>query len=230
MFASFCVDDGKVYRDLVFWYTIPCMSTSHTLAADLRALIASGELPDGARLVERTLAERFAVSRIPLREAIQQLAAEGLLELQPNRGAVVRTLDAADIGEIYRLRMLLEGDAIHAAVPRMAAETLARAALVHRLLGAADSSDKQGELNREFHALLYAPCGNRRQLQAIRELRGQVERYERLQARLMADTPAFQHQHEAILHACQAGDAARARALTVDHLAAAQHLILQAIA
>ncbi|MRW93003.1 FCD domain-containing protein [Duganella sp. FT80W] len=214
---------------MVFWYTISTMSTSLNLAAELRALIASGALPDGARLVERELAERFAVSRIPLREAIQKLAAEGLLEQHPNRGAAVRTLSVTDIEEIYSLRMLLEGDAIHRAVQRMDAETLARVELVHRLLGEAASADKQGELNREFHALLYAPCGNQRQLQAIRELRGQVERYERLQARLMADTPAFQHEHEAILHACQARDAERARALTVQHLASAQRIILKAI-
>lgn len=205
------------------------MSTSQHLAAELRGLIASGALPDGARLVERELAERFAVSRIPLREAIHKLAAEGLVELHANRGAAVRTLSVDDIEEIYHLRMLLEGDAVHRAVPRMDAETLARVALVHRLLGEAASADKQGELNREFHALLYTPCGNQRQLQAIRELRGQVERYERLQARLMADTPAFQHEHEAILHACQTGDAGRARALTVEHLATAKRIILKVI-
>lgn len=205
------------------------MSTSETIAASLRGLIASGELPDGARLVERDLAERFAVSRIPLREAIQKLAAEGLVEQYRNRGAVVRTLSAADIAEIYDLRMLLEGDAIHRAVQGMDAETLARAALVHRLLGEAATRDKQGELNREFHALLYAPCGNERQLKAIRELRAQVERYERLQATLLADTPAFQHEHDDILQACVAGDAARARAMTVAHLASARSIVLTVI-
>jgi DNA-binding GntR family transcriptional regulator len=205
------------------------MSTSDTIAASLRGLIAGGELPDGARLVERDLAERFAVSRIPLREAIQKLAAEGLVELHKNRGAAVRTLGEADIGEIYSLRMLLEGDAIQRAVPRMDAETLARAELVHRLLGEAEGTEKQGELNREFHALLYAPCGNERQLKAIRELRAQVERYERLQNTLLADTPAFQHEHAAILLACKERDAERARAMTIEHLASAQNIILKII-
>lgn len=218
-----------MYRDLVFWYTICVMNTSDTIAAALRGLIASGELPDGARLVERELAERFAVSRIPMREAIQKLEAEGLVELFRNRGAIVRALSAADIEEIYSLRMLLEGDAIQRAVERMDAETLARAELVHCLLGEAAGTQKQGELNREFHALLYAPCGNQRQLKAIRELRGQVERYERLQNTLLADTPAFQHEHADILQACQAGDAARARAMTVEHLASARRIVLLAI-
>lgn len=204
------------------------MTTSEHIAAALRGLIASGALPDGARLVERELAQRFAVSRIPLREAIQRLAAEGLVELFKNRGAVVRTLSDDDIDEIYDLRSLLEGDAIHRAVQRMDAETLARAELVHRLLGEAASRDKQGELNREFHALLYAPCGNERQLKAIRELRAQVERYERLQATLLADTPAFQHEHADILQACIARDADRARAMIIAHLRSARHLVKMA--
>ncbi|SDH34982.1 MULTISPECIES: GntR family transcriptional regulator [unclassified Duganella] len=205
------------------------MSTSEHLAASLRGLIASGALPDGARLIERDLAERFAVSRIPLREAIQKLAAEGLVEQHKNRGAVVRTLTAADIDEIYALRMLLEGDAIRHAVQRLDAETLARAELVHRLLGEAATREKQGELNREFHALLYASCGNERQLKAIRELRAQVERYERLQSTLLADTPAFQHEHADILQACIAGDADRAYATTIEHLASAKAIVLSAI-
>lgn len=204
------------------------MSTSEHIVSALRGLIVSGELPDGARLVERELAARFAVSRIPLREAIHKLAAEGLVELYQNRGAVVRTLTAADIDEIYDLRMLLEGDAIHRAVQQMDAETLARAELVHRLLGEAGTREKQGELNREFHALLYARCGNERQLKAIHELRAQVERYERLQATLLADTPAFQHEHADILQACAAGDADRARAMTIAHLASARQLVKKA--
>lgn len=200
-------------------------STADTLASSLRAAIAAGELRDGTRLIERDLAERFSVSRIPLREALKKLEAEGLVEIHPNRGAVVRTLLPADIEEIYGLRTLLEGDAIYRAIKRMDEETLVRAELVHRLLGKAKTPDKQGELNREFHELLYAPCGNARQLKAIRELRGQVERYERLQISLLADTPAFQNEHAAILKACRLRDARGARALTATHLASAKRIV-----
>jgi DNA-binding GntR family transcriptional regulator len=204
-------------------------STAEAIAVSLRKMIATGELADGARLVERELAERYAVSRIPMREAIQRLAAEGLVDLYKNRGATVRTLTLGDIEEIYSLRTLLEGDAIQRAVERMDPETLARAELVHRLLGEAGTAEKQGELNREFHALLYARCGNVRQLKAIRDLRSQVERYERLQTTLLADTPAFQQEHAEILRACQAGDALHARAMTVEHLASAKRIVLAAL-
>ncbi|WP_164133792.1 FCD domain-containing protein, partial [Stenotrophomonas maltophilia] len=73
-----------------------------------------------------------------------------------NRGAVVRMLSASDVQEIYDLRALLEGDAIYRSVKRLDDETLARAELVHRLLGDAAVPRRQGELNREFHALLYS--------------------------------------------------------------------------
>ncbi|MGN6653411.1 GntR family transcriptional regulator [Trinickia sp.] len=204
-------------------------STAAALAQSLRDAISRGELCDGTRLVERELAARFAVSRIPLREALKKLEAEGLIEIYPNRGAVVSTLTRTDVEEIYAMRTLLEGDAMFRAVKRMDEETLVRAELVHRLLGKAKTSGKQGELNREFHELLYAPCGNARQLKAINELRGQVERYERVQSTLLADTPAFQDEHAAILQACRDRDARTARAMTVEHLASARRIAMQVV-
>lgn len=204
-------------------------STADAIAVSLRELIATGELEGGARLVERELAERFGVSRVPMREAIQRLESEGLVELLRNRGAVVRTLTEADVDEIYSLRMLLEGDAIFRAVKRMDNETLSRAELVHRLLGEAETAQRQGELNREFHELLYRPCANVRQLKTMRELRVQVERYERLQATLLADTQAFQDEHLKILEACEAGNARLARSMTIEHLKSAKRIVLQMV-
>ncbi|CAN7387244.1 GntR family transcriptional regulator [Trinickia sp. LjRoot230] len=202
-------------------------STGEAIAESLRELIASGELADGMRLVERDLAERFAVSRVPLREALKKLEADGLVEIHRNRGATVCTLTPRDIQEIYDLRMLLEGNAIFRAVKRMDDETLGRATLVHRLLGKARTHAKQGELNREFHALLYAPCNNARLIEAIWGLRAQVERYERLQTTLLADTPAFQHEHAEILKACRERNARLARAATLAHLASAKRIAQQ---
>ena len=110
-------------------------STADAVAASLRDMIINGELEAGERLVERDLADRFGISRIPMREAIQRLEREGLLDIFRNRGAVVRMLSASDVQEIYDLRALLEGDAIYRSVKRLDDETLARAGFVHRLLG-----------------------------------------------------------------------------------------------
>ncbi|MBM2765604.1 GntR family transcriptional regulator [Burkholderia anthina] len=204
-------------------------STADAVAASLREMIINGELQAGERLVERDLAERFGVSRIPMREAIQRLEREGLLDIFRNRGAVVRMLSASDVQEIYDMRALLEGDAIFRSVNRLDDETLARAELVHRLLGESGVPRRQGELNREFHALLYSCCGNERQLKAIAELRSQVERYERLQATLLADTPSFQVEHEDILQACRERNARGARAMTVAHLESARRIVMRLV-
>ncbi|AFQ51986.1 GntR family transcriptional regulator [Burkholderia cepacia] len=204
-------------------------STADAVAASLREMIIDGELQGGERLVERDLAERFGISRIPLREAIQRLEREGLLDIFRNRGAVVRMLSASDVQEIYDMRALLEGDAIYRSVKRLDDETLARAELVHRLLGESSVPRRQGELNREFHALLYSCCGNERQLKAIAELRSQVERYERLQTTLLADTPSFQVEHDGILQACRARNARGARAMTVAHLDSARRIVMRLV-
>ncbi|PFH19237.1 GntR family transcriptional regulator [Burkholderia sp. JKS000303] len=204
-------------------------STADAVAASLREMIINGELQAGERLVERDLAERFGISRIPLREAIQRLEREGLLDIFRNRGAVVRMLSASDVQEIYDMRVLLEGDAIFRSVKRLDDETLARAELVHRLLGESGAPRRQGELNREFHALLYSCCGNERLLTAIAELRSQVERYERLQATLLADTPSFQVEHTDILQACRERNARGARAMTVAHLESARRIVMRLV-
>ncbi|MGN7982688.1 GntR family transcriptional regulator [Burkholderia sp. 22313] len=204
-------------------------STADTVAASLREMIVNGELQAGERLVERDLAEHFGISRIPMREAIQRLEREGLLDIFRNRGAVVRMLGASDVQEIYDMRVLLEGDAIYRSVKRFDDETLARAELVHRLLGESSVPRRQGELNREFHALLYSCCGNERLLKAIAELRSQVERYERLQAMLLADTPSFQVEHDAILQACRERNARGARAMTVAHLESARRIVMRLV-
>ncbi|MBR8181676.1 GntR family transcriptional regulator [Burkholderia ambifaria] len=204
-------------------------STADAVAASLREMIINGELQAGERLVERDLAEHFGISRIPMREAIQRLEREGLLDIFRNRGAVVRMLGASDVQEIYDMRVLLEGDAIYRSVKRLDDETLARAELVHRLLGESSVARRQGELNREFHVLLYSCCGNARQLKAIAELRSQVERYERLQATLLADTPSFQVEHEEILQACRERNARGARAMTVAHLDSARRIVMRLV-
>ena len=199
------------------------------VSAVLRMLINDGGLPEGTRLVERDLAQRFAVSRVPLREAIQRLVHEGLVEVVKKRGAIVRVLTEADVCEIYDLRTLLEGEAMARSAGRMNGQTLAALERVHLQLGQATTASEQGALDRQFHSLLYEPCGHARLLQTIWNLRGEIGRYERLQSRLLADTAAFQTEHAAILEACKTQDVATARALVTRHLASARQLALQTV-
>jgi DNA-binding GntR family transcriptional regulator len=93
-------------------------STVDQLAAALRARILDGELQPGRRLVERELVEAYDVARHTLRAALRQLQVEGLVRVEPNRGARVADLSPADLGELFALRLALEREAAHLALER----------------------------------------------------------------------------------------------------------------
>src|SRR3954471_4720361 len=98
-------------------------STTPDLIADtLRDEILRGEISPGAALRQEELAERFGVSRLPVRDALMRLEAQGLVHVYPNRGAFVISLSADEVREIYEMRILLEGDILERAVPRMTEE------------------------------------------------------------------------------------------------------------
>ncbi len=205
------------------------LKTPDAVADRLRQQIQSGEWPDGARLVERDLAQRFSVSRVPLREAIQKLAHEGLVVISPSRGASVKTVNAQEMAEMFDLRQLLEGEALVRSVPLMT--DAHRQALVdchQRALLAANAAEQQA-MDQKFHQQLYAPCGQTRLIEAIGHLRAEMARYERLQTQLMQETDAFLAEHQRVLDACLAGDAPAARRHLVEHLQSAQRVVLQAM-
>src|SRR5215471_11992317 len=89
------------------------------LAAALRARVLSGDLPSGTRLRQEALAVEFGVSRTPVREALRQLQASGLVDLEPNRGARVRRLSPREIRDAYEVRAELEGLAAELAATRI---------------------------------------------------------------------------------------------------------------
>jgi DNA-binding GntR family transcriptional regulator len=93
-------------------------STVDQLAAVLRERILDGELTPGRRLVERELVEAYDVARHTLRAALRRLEAEGLVRVEPNRGARVAALSAADLGDLFALRLALEREAAHLALER----------------------------------------------------------------------------------------------------------------
>ena len=92
-----------------------------TVLAALRADILDGTLAPGDQIVQESLADRYGVSRVPLREALKTLESEGQVAYYPHRGYFVTELSVADLLEVYRLRALLEAEAIRAAVPSLAA-------------------------------------------------------------------------------------------------------------
>lgn len=129
--------------------------TAHELVrTTLRRGILTGTLAGGTRLVQAEIADQLQVSTTPVREALRDLATEGLIRLDTHRGAVVRSIDPREAREIYDLRLMLEPMAMRKAAAHITEDELARAEELHeRMTNAADSAEWV-DLNRRFHQLL----------------------------------------------------------------------------
>jgi DNA-binding GntR family transcriptional regulator len=202
-------------------------ATPDLIVEVLRADIDGGAIPPGAALRQEELARRFGVSRIPVRDALLRLGAEGRVVVQPNRGAYVSSLSAPEVGEIYDLRVLLEGDALERAVPRITVSDWARIEGARAALAGGARGPDWIALDRAFHLALYVPAGRPRQLAMIEHLRGTVDRYAIAYAALPSRTREWLADHEAILASCRRRDAPGARRLLVDHLRRAGRVVVR---
>lgn len=140
---------------------VPGMTKRDLVARELRAMIASGDLPRGERIHQDDLAARFATSITPVREALRQLEAEGLLVGEPHRGVRVSETNVNEQLGVYVSRRLLEPFAAQLATQRVSRRDLARA---RELVRAMHEAGQQGDLatlreaNRDFHFLIYEHC------------------------------------------------------------------------
>lgn len=200
---------------------LPRSTTTSDLVVDsIREAILSGRLAPGETLVERRLAELLGVSKTPVREALIALAANGLVTVTPNRGAVVREVDVSDVRKAYEVRLLLEPWAVAKAVREVATLEAARTSLeeARRLLPGTDHVPLS-LANRRFHRALYAGCGNEivvHQLDSLQELAalGAV-------AMLWEQSPTWRaeyDEHAEILAAAEAGEADTAERLLRRHI------------
>jgi DNA-binding GntR family transcriptional regulator len=179
----------------------------------LRALIVSGDVRPGDRLVEERLTEMFGVSRPPLREALRILQRDGLVQSLPRRGYIVAPISAEDVREIYSLRFALERLAIELGVPVQDASRLEpmREALAD-MKAAADSGDDNAVLaaNSRFHMGLVALPGHGRLIAAYEGLRLQLElcmAYNlKFRERLYGDRQDVHPRHARLLESIETGD------------------------
>jgi DNA-binding GntR family transcriptional regulator len=121
--------------------------------ATLRAAILDGTLPAGARLVQSELATALGVSTTPVREALRDLTTEGLVLFDPHRGALVRSLDIAEVREIYQLRMTLEPLMVTRVIDQLSDDQLARATDLCERMEREQDTPVWVNLNRDFHAV-----------------------------------------------------------------------------
>jgi DNA-binding GntR family transcriptional regulator len=185
------------------------------VANGLRERILNGTYAPGSKLDQQTLTREFSASLIPVRESLRQLEVEGLVQIQPHRGAFVAELSIDDLKEIYFVREVLEEAATRLAVPKMAGPILDQLGKV--VLKLERSTQDQDfaqllELNRTFHFSIYEACGNSLLLEMIGGLWDRSRRYRQLYTYLPERAPQTLAEHKAIYAACRDGHAAVAGA------------------
>jgi len=195
----------------------------------LRERILRGDYPDGEPLRQDALAEQLGVSRIPVREALRQLEAEGLVTFTPHRGAVVSSLSLEEIEELFELRAEIEGDLLRRATPKTTSEQLTIAARVmdqfEEALCAGDAGC-WGTLNWQLHAALYAPAHRTFTLGVLQRLHQHSDRYFRMHVLLAHGGAKAAAEHRAITAAVEKRDASAASRLMRAHILEAGHSLL----
>ena len=181
--------------------------------------ILNGQLAGGTRLVQSDLATQLQVSTTPVREALRDLASEGLIRIDAHRGAVVSELDEADLKEVYQIRRRLEPMAIEMAMPRLTDEVLERAGELHAAMSAAPNSASWVQLNREFHMTIYEVSNQHRLVTLIRSL--QDASVMAVSARLLRRSEVrtlANDEHGQLLDALRDRDLERATAIILHHV------------
>lgn len=187
----------------------------------LRERILRGGFQEGEPLRQDAIAEELGVSRIPVREALRQLEAEGLVIFNPHRGAVVTTLSLQEIAELFEVRADIESDLLRRAIPLMTAEDHLRATEIldayENALRAGEVS-AWGEFNWQFHSTLYAPSDRQFTLAIVHKLHRHSDRYLRMQLALTHGETRARKEHRSILAAAKKRDTRKAPQLMREHI------------
>ena len=212
---------------------IPRTSLTMAVAERLRDQIIRGEIPEGAQLRQDAIASQYRVSRIPVREALRQLDAEGLIEIVHNRGAIVPALSPEDIGEIFSIRALLEPEVLKLSIPRLTEQDFMEADRVLqtyvRELRQQEHVSAWGRLNWEFHSILYSRANQPRFMGIIRNVNNSGERYTRLQLYLTHGIKRANEEHHQILQLCRKRETGAACKLLRQHIQFAGESLKEAL-
>jgi DNA-binding GntR family transcriptional regulator len=192
----------------------------------LRQEILSGALAPGRPLRQDELGTRFGVSRIPVREALRVLQAEGLVAYAANKGAVVAGISLTEVLGRLEVRIALESHALRLAIPNMVARDLAAAEEILAAYDSAPDAPSWSEMNWRFHWTLYEPCNCPPLLESVVSNYGHLNRHERMRLSLATGRDRPQQDHHALLDLCRRRDAERAVALLVEHIRATQRSLV----
>ncbi len=199
---------------------LPRRTLTDAAADAIRDRILAGALRAGTPLRQEALAAELGVSRIPLREALLRLEAEGLVTLESHRGAIVAELPLDSVAELFELRALLEADLTRRAVPRLTRldDEALRAAARAFERAVTSGPEGWGPANLALHLALYRPAARPQTLEVVTRLHAQCDRLLRLQLTLTKGIARAVREHRAIVAAARARDAERAADLVHQHI------------
>lgn len=191
--------------------------------------LLSGKLKRGDTLTEASLTARLGASRTPVRAALHRLAEEGLIEIAPNRGAVVIGVNSEDLVDIYKIRMRLEGLASREAALRISEEDKVRltdSVELSEFYIRKKDAERLKELDSEFHDIIYRASGNRLLHRTLSDLHRKIKAYRKLSLTVTERLERSIEEHKEILAAIKKGDADEADRLTAMHIEAALQNLL----
>lgn len=209
------------------------LTVAQSVAEQIREQILSGEIKGGEPLRQEAIAKKFDTSIIPVREALRQLAAEGLVELKSHRGAVATELTLDKAREWINLRRLIETDLLSAAIDKITDDDLAKA---EQVLGRFDRAldhrveiEQWNDYNFEFHSILYAPANKPETMKVLASLHNKCDRYVRLQLLTGDHIERAEAEHRQLIELCRKRDKRAAKSLLNDHIVGVEEDIVEAL-
>jgi DNA-binding GntR family transcriptional regulator len=199
------------------------MTSAEEALNELRRRILSGSLAAGTKLHQEQLASSLGMSRIPIRDAIRTLVAEGLVLQLPRRTAVVAPISADDLTELYEIRIAIEPEASALAVPNVRPADLMSMRALLQIMDTTQEHAVWLDSNDEFHGVLYRRSGRPRMMALLDQARAQTRRYTAV--RIDSGQPDLHAEHQLILAAVERRDPAAVRALTQAHLISAYSIL-----
>jgi DNA-binding GntR family transcriptional regulator len=198
------------------------VSLASAVADKLREKIIRGEIQEGQQLRQDAIAKDLDVSRIPVREAMRQLEAEGLINIIPHRGAVVSALSPDEIEELFDIRALLECDVLRLSIPNLTEAEFQKADEIlqtyEKALWMKEEVGTWGRLNWQFHSTLYSRAKRPRCMALIQTINNNGDRYTRLQLYLTQAFERAKQEHRELLELCRQRDVTNACDLLGRHI------------
>ena len=205
-------------------------TTTSIVADEIRHRIMNGQLAEGEQIRQEAIARDLGVSRIPVREALRQLEAEGLVTLVSHKGAEVTRLEPSEIKELFEIRTMLETWLFEQAIEMLSLDDLKEAETLIEAMRTEASIEDWGALNWQFHETLYRSAQKPATIKILKRVHDNIDRYVRIQITLTEDARDRAHQeHQAIIDAARNKNPKVAVALLADHITHVKEQLLHCI-